>query len=286
MTSLGHRHATFVDASTFQAAQRWSALLDAQIDLFFPTEAKFLRSLATWRGARSIADVGCGNGTYLWRLRAAFPDKLYTGMDISPELIAIAAAKYRGELRFVVRNFFDPVDGSPVDFLVMRFLIQHLGDLQPVLQSAHAMLRPRGALLVIEPCLAHSRNLPDTPLLYDLFTRFELSRGAHGYLRGRLTDIPRIAVSTGAWEVSASEIICVRQQGPFADSLTIQLYHQWIDLCQESGLFSFPFDDVRAEVDRWAPNGASSCIALRAIVLERLDDVDVSPDQRRFPRTQ
>lgn len=53
----------------------------------------FLQSLKTTPEAKSILDIGCGNGFLLNELVKAFPEKEFYGVDISPELIKLAQSR-------------------------------------------------------------------------------------------------------------------------------------------------------------------------------------------------
>src|SRR5262245_48349149 len=112
------RPSAFLDTSTHEAAGRWDDLLTLQVDLFPQQEAAHLATLAAWRRARSVVDVGCGNGYYLSRLSALHPDKRLTGIDVSPELIAHAACRHgSARVAFERRDYLR--EGAPADAIVL-----------------------------------------------------------------------------------------------------------------------------------------------------------------------
>ncbi|WFG42395.1 class I SAM-dependent methyltransferase [Pseudonocardia alni] len=101
-------------------------------------------------GGGPVADVGCGPGYVTRHLQDAGVDAF--GIDLSPELIAIARRDHPG-LRFEVGTMtdldLDLADGS-VAGLVAFWSIVHVPDhaLPGVFGQFHRVLRPRAPLLV------------------------------------------------------------------------------------------------------------------------------------------
>ncbi len=65
----------FLDTTSSEAAREWDQLLAYQADLLFADELRQLRSLPEWIAAGHVIDAGCGNGYYLAKLAAFFPNK-------------------------------------------------------------------------------------------------------------------------------------------------------------------------------------------------------------------
>jgi dTDP-3-amino-3,4,6-trideoxy-alpha-D-glucopyranose N,N-dimethyltransferase len=107
-------------------------------------------------GARSLLDVACGTGQHLLHLRQHF---VAEGLDLSPEMLAIARARlpgillHQGDLvRFELSRTFDVVTclfGS----------IGYATTVGAMRQAIHTMARHlrRGGLLVLEPWLTTER---------------------------------------------------------------------------------------------------------------------------------
>ncbi len=139
----------FLSTAAPRAAADWDSLLAYQVDLAFPQELKFLVSLKAWRDATRVLDAGCGNGYYISRLHEFFPEKRYFGVDISQELVAIAARRHP-DIAVTLADFTQYTPDRRFDLIVMRFLVQHLKDFGAILQAADRLLTPTGRLLIIE----------------------------------------------------------------------------------------------------------------------------------------
>lgn len=264
-------HSAILDASTPAALSHWDELLDLQVDLFFPHELDFLHSFVPWLGAATALDVGCGNGRYLARLRSFFPDKICTGIDVSPQLVDLAIRQHsQPGLSFAAADFFTYEAPCTYDIILMRFIVQHLTDFEAILEQASRLASPGGGLLVVEPDPARSANSPPTPTFERMLRGFESNGARDGRLRARLSDVPALTEAVADWYVAEDRHITVPSIGPFAGTKTLRMYHRWIDVCERSDLFSFPFDEARREVDAWAAQPATfSRIALRLLYLQR-----------------
>jgi 2-polyprenyl-3-methyl-5-hydroxy-6-metoxy-1,4-benzoquinol methylase len=267
MTAPARRN-VFLDTSTREAAGRWDDLLTLQVELFLQQEAEHLSTLTAWQNARRVVDVGCGNGYYLSRLAARNPDKAFIGVDVSAELIAYAQQRHRAPgLRFEQRDFLRA--GAPdCDAIILRFVLQHLPDLESVLRHAAKALRPNGKLIVIDPDFAASSCFPPLPLFTGMFTAFEAWRASLGLLRGGRSLAERMQ-AFGEWRLESDDLVRVVQAPPFRGSMTAATFAAWVDLCQRAGGFDYPFSEVRAELAAWAAREeATSSVALRVTVLE------------------
>ncbi|WP_224386330.1 class I SAM-dependent methyltransferase [Pseudonocardia sp. ICBG1293] len=99
-------------------------------------------------GGGPVVDVGCGPGYVTRHLQDAGVDAF--GIDLSPELIAIARRDYPG-LRFEVGTMtdLDLADGSVAGLLAFWSIV-HVPDhaLPGVFEQFHRVLRPRAPLLI------------------------------------------------------------------------------------------------------------------------------------------
>jgi SAM-dependent methyltransferase len=99
-------------------------------------------------GAGPVADVGCGPGYVTGYLHDAGVDAF--GIDLSPEMIAIARRDYP-DLRFEVGTMTDLAlaDGSVAGIVAFWSVIHVPDDVMPgVLEQFRRVLQPQGLLLV------------------------------------------------------------------------------------------------------------------------------------------
>jgi ubiquinone/menaquinone biosynthesis C-methylase UbiE len=92
---------------------------------------------------RSVLEVGCGTGTLLSRLSP----RRGVGVDISPRMVEIAAAKFPG-LRFLVADAEDLRLDETFDFIVAPDVIEHLSDPGAMFRSVRRCCRPDSRVIV------------------------------------------------------------------------------------------------------------------------------------------
>ncbi len=150
-------------------AQEWR-----RTDLSFSGLAPHLDAaiLAAAPDSGSAMDIGCGAGATSLSLAAAKPDLSITGLDVSPELVAVANDRAAGHpnLRFVTADLNTDSDiaapGS-VDLVVSRHGVMFFDDPTDAFTRLHHAARP-GAALVFSCFRAPSFNPWATELVADL----------------------------------------------------------------------------------------------------------------------
>lgn len=123
-----------------------------------PTPEDATRLLA---GRRTVIDAGCGTGRHTAALAEAGFD--VTGLDESPELIAVARERAPGA-RFEVGDLRSWSPAEPADGVLCRGVLNDFvddGDRQAALDNLARMLRPGGVLI------ADVRELGRTRERYD-----------------------------------------------------------------------------------------------------------------------
>lgn len=163
----------------------YARMLEAQAELQFPFE-KFLYADAVWRDARVIVDFGCGDGSYLALLAREYPKKRYFGVEIDDTMRAIAERKRRhGNISF--HKSLGEIEGSPVDFFLMRYVVMHLEDRARVFRTVRERSSDSAALLIIEPDDGKIKIDPPFSLLEEAVARIQAA-SRHRNLRDRLDD--------------------------------------------------------------------------------------------------
>jgi SAM-dependent methyltransferase len=267
-TAANHK---FLQTDAPAAAADWDALLKHQVDFALPQELEFLFRLAAWRQATSVLDAGCGNGYFLSRLHGFFPDKEYCGVDVSAELIARAGTRYP-HIAFTRDDIVSFTPARRFAVILMRFLVQHVNDLGPILKAADRLLYGGGKLVVIETDLDGSRNHPALPRFHDMLLAYARVSAAHGSVKTDFLADSRALVAAAArgWSVEVNESVACPRTGPFSSSQLLAIYQLWVDLCDRSAMFDFEFGAVREELDAWARRDVTfSSIGLRFVVLSR-----------------
>ncbi len=112
----------------------WDRLQTLQCKFAFQQELMLFYLSEPWLRAKKVLDIGCGNGHYLDLLFDRFPDKRYSGIDVSSELIESAerTSKIPG-VQYKALNLFD-CQGH-YDALLMRLFLQHLPNSVAVLEE-------------------------------------------------------------------------------------------------------------------------------------------------------
>lgn len=91
----------------------------------------------------SILEIGCGTGTLLAKLRP----RRGVGVDISPKMVEIAAAKFR-DLSFLVADAEALDLEETFEFVIVPDVVEHLPDVGAMFRSARRCMRPDSRLIV------------------------------------------------------------------------------------------------------------------------------------------
>jgi SAM-dependent methyltransferase len=107
--------------------------------------------------ARSILDLGCGNGALGAALRAARPGRRVVGVDHDGDFVAEAAARLDRVIQADL-NVFDwdvGFGGETFDCIIFADVLEHLILPESVLASARRFLAPGGCIVVSLPNIRH-----------------------------------------------------------------------------------------------------------------------------------
>lgn len=98
----------------------------------------------------SILDAGCGPGWLALRLAASYPNSSITGIDISPEMVALAKshaeeAGLGDRVRFQVADVGSlPFGDGEFDLVVSTLSLHHWPDHHAGIREIHRVLQPAG----------------------------------------------------------------------------------------------------------------------------------------------
>ena len=127
----------------------WNAAGYARISALQQAMAAEVLAPLDLKDARSVLDLGCGNGRITAEIAARAPEARVVGVDASAEMIAYATEKYVGERRPNLR--FEAADVRKIAFceefdLVVSFNALHWIPEQSVaLRAIHAAMKPGAA---------------------------------------------------------------------------------------------------------------------------------------------
>ncbi len=249
-----------------ESGHRWADLLARQVEAFTPHEISYLDDCPTWSGATTVLDVGCGDGSFMRTLGRAYPDKRFTGIDVSADLLAFARdADPEGAYRHADFSGFD--SAHRFDVILLRFVVQHLTDFGAVLASCERLLAPGGAVLIIESDLGASTTTVALPTVLGALTDFEARREQDQRLKIAVKDPRALLRNHPQWDVTFSDQINVPLAGPVASDLC----EKWLDVIRESDLVRWSADDALAELADLRAGGAINAV-LRATCIHRTGD--------------
>lgn len=122
----------------FLQAGHYQPLRDAVLALLAPLQA------------RSLLDIGCGEGWYTGALTAVAAEVI--GLDIARPAIRLAAKRFPGITWIVGSGALLPLAEASVDLVCNIFTQLHVAEM-------HRVLQPEGHLLVVTPAADHLRSV-------------------------------------------------------------------------------------------------------------------------------
>ena len=89
-----------------------------------------------------VLDCGCGTGPMIEILCEKYPDKLYTGLDLTPEMIKKAKEKNLPNTNFVVGDCEKiPYENESFDVIICTNSFHHYPNPQDFFDNAYRVLR-------------------------------------------------------------------------------------------------------------------------------------------------
>ena len=96
-----------------------------------------------------LLDAGCGTAPMLSLLTAEFPDKRFTGIDLTPKMIEVAKAKNLPNATFVCGDCENlPFEDAAFDVIICSQSFHHYPNPQDFLHSVRRCLCPNGRLVL------------------------------------------------------------------------------------------------------------------------------------------
>ncbi|MFH8385374.1 class I SAM-dependent methyltransferase [Kitasatospora sp. NPDC018058] len=220
--------------------------LEAQAALSFPEELRLLRELGM--GGGTVLELGAGPGAVTRRLRAALPaDTTLIAADIDGELLAHAAGP---DVTLLVADGADlPLPDACVDFVLLRYVLQHVADPVAVLAEVRRVLRPGGRVACTEVDSAlWGAAEPSYPELAGVHAKMAAAQRADGGDRSIGRRLPRLLRAAGFEEVALRPFATTNDDHP-TDAFAPQLGPQRLEPLVARGLLSLA--ELALAADRW-----------------------------------
>lgn len=97
----------------------------------------------------SLLDVGCGTGPMIELLCAEFPDRRYTGLDLTPKMIETATAKRLQNATFIVGDSENlPFEPQSFDAVICANSFHHYPNPQNFFDGVARVLQPGGTFVL------------------------------------------------------------------------------------------------------------------------------------------
>ncbi len=96
-----------------------------------------------------LLDCGCGTGPVIELLREKHPDKNYTGIDLTPEMINVAKAKNLSNTQFIVGDCEKlPFPDESFDAVICSNSFHHYPNPQDFFDNVYRVLRKNGRFIL------------------------------------------------------------------------------------------------------------------------------------------
>jgi len=97
----------------------------------------------------SLLDAGCGTAPMITLLKEKYPDKKYTGIDLSSKMIEKAKEKNMENTEFVVGDCENlPFEENSFDIVINSQSFHHYPNPQDFFNSVYKVLKPGGKLIL------------------------------------------------------------------------------------------------------------------------------------------
>ena len=98
---------------------------------------------------QELLDVGCGTGPMIELLLKEFPDKEYTGVDLTPRMIEVAQEKKLAHTKFLIGDSENlPFEEDSFDVIVCTNSFHHYPKPQAFMNEAARVLKAGGKLVL------------------------------------------------------------------------------------------------------------------------------------------
>lgn len=262
------------DTHNLRLLRVWDEIQCIQTDFCFLQEASAYYMSDYWvRNVQSVLDVGTGNGYYLSKLIERFPEKQYTGIDISQELIDIAKSRLANfDVQLKAQDYFTTT--GIYDFVIMRLFWQHLPQnrIREALDKLREITHPDSSVLIIDAFDEARRFVPDLPELRKVIAAYTQQQRTIGRNREIIKVlIDWASTANKSWQLGCDIFLFMPSTITGYLQLYKRIYELWIELFECLGELEIDLAPVKQELSEWHENDhAFTQAGLHIIRLDRL----------------
>ena len=129
-------------------AEIYADMLTVQAALQFPFERHFYET-PSWAKATTVLDFGCGNAAYASILSQTFPGKHFIGVELDPEMRAIAQRSIPSNIT-IVGSLSDVPVNLTFDFVLLRLVLLHVANRAEIYEFIDARAARDAAVVVFD----------------------------------------------------------------------------------------------------------------------------------------
>ena len=251
----------------------WDEIQRVQTDFSFAQEISAYYMSYNWiQEVSSVLDVGTGNGYFLSKLQERFPDREYTGIDISQEFIDLAKSNLRNiRVQLKTQDYFT-VTGV-YDFVIMRLFWQHLPHyrIKEALSKLTDITKPGSSALISDAYDEARCFVPALPEFQKVITTYTHQQSAVERNRDIVSTLIDLVKTTPSWRVGCEIPLILPSSIPGYLRLYNRIYELWIELFECLGELDIDFTPAKEELAHWRENaGAYTQAGLRVVRLDRI----------------
>ena len=242
-----------------------------QADLASDQEMGFFYASEFWHRSKLILDAGTGNGHYLRKLAAQFPDKSYCGIDPNRDLIALAKKGAQlPNIEFHAQNFADCK--GHFDSIIARLLLQHLENAEEFFYKAKTLVPIGGSVFVIDADDKIRYFHPEPQDFLNFFDVYRNQQANQGLDRDIVDHLTQNENLRPGWSIVEQQIFTIPSTVSGRQKLFCRAYNLFLEIVKTSGLFDKRINVAKEDLNRWCrlPN-AYTQIGLHWIRLERVE---------------
>lgn len=248
----------------------WSELHRIQTDFCFEMELGCYYSSPLWHEAKTVIDLGTGNGYYLGRLSSVFSGKHYTGIDINGAFVEFAKSGVQNPaVHFECSDLF--TFEEKFDFLLMRLVFQHLSNPETAIDKIAELLKPGGGAFIIDALDQYRFYYPEPSEYVRFFKAFAQHQRSCGFDRDIAGKLPKLIEEHHKLQLKKNQKLLI--PSTISNNLTLfeQTYYLVIQLLQKDGKMQYDFNHVKKAWREWCrlPNKYMQ-VGLRYISLSRI----------------